>query len=110
MLNSKLSEKADLLELAEEQLWTLWCAWQGRDWDGRIDYADSFDLRDYQADLEFLQMARASGLQSGTFQRAIDRQIAALVVEDDELPQAYDEIANQRIVGQFTTELPVGDA
>ena len=107
MLNSKLSEKADLLELAEEQLWTLWCAWQGREWDGVIDYADSFDLRDYQSDLEFLQMARASGLQSGTFLRAIDRQIAALVVDDDELPQAYDEIAQQRIVGQFTTELPV---
>lgn len=107
MLNSKLSEKADLLELAEEQLWTLWCAWQGRDWDGVIDYADSFDLRDYHADLEFLQMARASGLQSGTFLRAIDRQIAALVVDDDELPQAYDEIAQQRIIGQFTTETEV---
>jgi hypothetical protein len=107
MLNSKLSEKADLLELAEEQLWILWCAWQGRDWDGVIDYADSFDLRDYHADLEFLQMARASGLQSGTFLRAIDRQIAALVVDDDELPQAYDEIAQQRIIGQFNTEAEV---
>tara|TARA_Y100001938_G_scaffold149909_1_gene238631 strand:- start:8462 stop:9826 length:1365 start_codon:yes stop_codon:yes gene_type:complete len=107
MLNSKLSEKADLLELAEEQLWTLWCAWQGREWDGVIDYADSFDLRDYHADLEFLQMARASGLQSGTFLRAIDRQIAALVVDDDELPQAYDEIAQQRIIGQFATETEV---
>jgi hypothetical protein len=107
MLNSKLSEKADLLELAEEQLWTLWCAWQGRDWDGVVDYADSFDLRDYHADLEFLQMARASGLQSGTFLRAIDRQIAALVVDDDELPQAYDEIAQQRIIGQFNTEAEV---
>jgi hypothetical protein len=107
MLNSKLSEKADLLELAEEQLWAFWCAWQNREWDGVIDYADSFDLRDYQADLEFLQMARASGLQSGTFLRSIDKQIAALVVDDDELQQAYGEIEQQRIVGQFNTEAEI---
>jgi len=108
MLNSKLSEKADLLELAEEQLWTIWCAWQNREWDGLIDYADSFDLRDYHADLEFLQMAKATGLQSGTFNRSIDRQIAALVVDDDELTQAYDEIDQQRAFGDFATGLPVG--
>ena len=107
MLNTKLSEKADLLELAEEQLWKIWCLWQGKEWDGNVDYADSFDLRDYQSDLEFLQMARASGVQSGTFQRAIDKQIVALVVDDDDLPQAYDEVENTRIVGQFNTEVEV---
>jgi len=106
MLNSRLSEKADLLELAEEQLWTIWSMWQDREWDGSIDYADSFDLRDYHSDLEFLQMARASGVQSNTFLRSIDKQIASLVVKDDDLHQSYDEIEQTPVtLGQFNTEL-----
>jgi hypothetical protein len=106
MLNSKLSEKADLLELAEEQLWKLWAIWQGREWDGVIDYADTFDLRDYATDLEFLQMARATGVQSATFKTSIDKQIAALVVDEDDLAQAYDEIeATPTVLGQFNTQV-----
>jgi len=106
MLNSKLSEKADLLELAEEQLWKLWAIWQGREWDGVIDYADTFDLRDYASDLEFLQMARATGVQSATFKTSIDKQIAALVVDEDDLAQAYDEIeATPTVLGQFNTQV-----
>jgi hypothetical protein len=46
MLNAKLSEKADLLELAEEQLWVLFCDWQGVTPDVEIFYPDAFDLRD----------------------------------------------------------------
>ena len=108
MLNSRLSEKADLLELAEEQLWTLWAVWQGREWDGVIDYADSFDLKDYASDLEFLQMARATGVQSVTFKQSIDKQIAALVVDEDDLAQAYEEIeGTPTVLGQFNTQVEV---
>jgi hypothetical protein len=108
MLNSKLSEKADLLELAEEQLWTIWCAWQNREWDGMIDYADSFDLRDYSSDLQFLQMARASGIQSDTYLKSIDKQIAALVIDDDsDLSKANAEIDSVNTVGVFDDSLQI---
>ena len=37
-------------------------------------------------------MARASGVQSKTFTNEIDRQIAALIVDDDQLQTVSDEI------------------
>ena len=74
-----------------------------------IDYADSFDLRDYSSDLQFLQMARASGIQSGTYLKSIDKQIAALVIDDDsDLSKANAEIDSVSAIGQFDTGLPVG--
>ena len=101
LLNAKLSEKADLLELAEEQLWRFVAKWQGKDPDVEIDYPDSFDVRDYPNELEFLQKARASGLQSATFNKGVDKLIADLILDDDELQQAYDEIDSTVQLGQF---------
>ena len=110
MLNAKLSEKADLLELAEEQLWKFYCNWQNHNLhEVEISYPDSFDLRDYDQELNFLQMAKASGVPSATFTKAIDKQIADLVLDDEMLHAAHQEIDSQsRPVGQFATaELPV---
>ena len=92
MLNTRLSEKADLLELAEEQLWKLWDIWQGTNADIEVDYPDSFDIRDYASDLEFFQMAKASGVNSKTFQNGVDYEIASLVLDDDKLETAKSEI------------------
>ena len=73
LLNARLSEKADLLENAEETIWSLFAKWQNKAFDGEIDYPDTFDLRDYAADLQFLQVAKASGVVSDTFAKeAID--------------------------------------
>jgi hypothetical protein len=92
MLNTRLSEKADLLELAEEQLWKLWDIWQSANEDIEVDYPDSFDIRDYVADLEFLQTAKASGVQSRTFNQEVSKQIAALVADDEILETIEGEI------------------
>lgn len=102
LLNARLSEKADLLELAEEQLWSLFAKWQGKAWDGVITYPDTFDLRDHSADLLFLQQAKASGVSSQTFSREIDMQIARLVVEEDE---SLKVISEEISTGSFTTEI-----
>ena len=104
MLNAKLSEKADILELAEEQLWMFYCLWQGHDpHEVQISYPDSFDIRDYESELRFLQQAKASGVRSDTFIKAVDKQIADLVLDDELLASAHDEIdTTQRAVGQFT--------
>ena len=45
LLNARLSEKADYLQNAEEQIWKLFAEWQGREFDGEIIYPDSFNLR-----------------------------------------------------------------
>ena len=78
MLNAKLSEKADLLELAEEQIFDLFCQWQQVTNDVEIFYPDAFDLRDYDKELVFLQQMRATGVQSETLSQEIDKKIADL--------------------------------
>ena len=102
LLNAKLSEKADLLELAEEQLWNLFAMWQGINSDIMVDYPDTFDLRDYGTELEFLQRAKASGVNSPRFNKGVDKAIAELVLTDDDLAQAITEIDSARTLGQFS--------
>jgi len=108
LLNSRLSEKADYIQNAEEQIFDLYANWQGTTFDGEIFYPDSFDLRDFSADLQFLQQAKASGVTSDTFIKEVDKQIARAVVDDDEKIADIDaEIdAKPRPIGQFTTNLP----
>jgi len=111
LLNARLSEKADLLENAEEQIWSFFAKWQNKVFDGQIDYPDTFDLRDYASDLQFLQTAKASGVKSETFIKEIDKQIARAVVDDDEAINSINsEIdASSSAIGQFSTTLPTND-
>jgi hypothetical protein len=103
MLNAKLSEKADILELAEEQLWGFYCNWQNHaTHDVSISYPDSFDLRDYDSELRFLQQARAAGVKSVTLLKEIDKQVADLVLDGEMLTKAHEEIDEQTTaVGDF---------
>ena len=105
MLNAKLSEKADLLELAEEQMWTLFCNWQDVTPDVEVFYPDSFDLRDYDKELLFLQQMKASGVRSVTLSQEVDKQIADLVLDDEKLAQSHLEIdQGTTTLGQFAVE------
>ena len=105
LLNAKLSEKADYLENAEEQIWSLFARWQDTQFDGNVNYPDTFDLRDWANDLQYLQMAKASGIRSETFNKEIDKQIADAVIDDSEkIRTINDEIDSSRTVrGQFQT-------
>tara|TARA_R100000278_G_scaffold4772_1_gene7830 strand:+ start:446 stop:1873 length:1428 start_codon:yes stop_codon:yes gene_type:complete len=108
LLNARLSEKADYLENAEDQIWGVWAKWQDKDWDGAVDYPDTFDIRDWANDLQFLQMAKSSGIKSETFNKELDKQIAEAVIDDNEtIKTINDEIDSTRTVrGQFqTTEI-----
>jgi hypothetical protein len=101
LLNAKLSEKADLSELAEEQIWDFFAHWQGVISNITVDYPDTFDLRDYGTELEFLQRAKASGVSSATFNKGVDKAIAELVLADEDLVQAVSEIEAGRTLGEF---------
>jgi len=109
MLNAKLSEKADLLELAEEQLWGLFCHWQGHTGNMvEVFYPDSFDLRDYDKELVFLQQLRATGVKSTTLAQEVDKKIADLLLDDEKLVKAHQEIeANTTSVGDFSDKTQI---
>jgi len=106
MLNAKLSEKADLLELAEEQLWLLFCDWQEITADVEIFYPDAFDLRDYDKELMFLQQMKAAGVKSVTLAQELDKKIADLVLDDEQLNTAHEEIeSGAQVLGQFNEQV-----
>ena len=107
LLNARLSEKADNLEIAEEQLFRLYSMFQDTPFDGEINYPDSFNIRDYATDLLFYQQAKAINVQSPTLNKEIDKEIARAVVDDDEkLNNIFDEIDSNSEVGEFTQDEP----
>ena len=105
MLNARLSEKADNLEIAEEQLFRLYAMFQDTKFDGEINYPDTFNIRDYASDLVYYQQAKAMNLGSPTFAKEVDKEIARAVVDDNEkLNIIFDEIEQQKELGQFTQD------
>ena len=105
LLNARLSEKADNLEIAEEQIFRCYAMFQNAEFDGEISYPDSFNIKDYAVDLQFFSMAKAMNLQSPTFNKEVDKEIIRSVIDNDEkLTQAFEEIDGQSEVGQFTQD------
>ena len=107
LLNARLSEKADNLQIAEEQIFRLYALFQNATFDGEINYPDSFNIRDYASDLIYFQQAKAMNIGSPTFSKEVDKEIARAVVDDDEkLSQIFDEIESNAETGQFTQDEP----
>jgi len=105
LLNARLSEKADNLEIAEEQLFRIYALFQNTKFDGEINYPDSFNIRDYSTDLMFYQQAKAINVKSPTLVKEIDKEIARAVVDDNEkLNIIFDEIDTKPEVGEFTQD------
>jgi len=79
--------------------------WQDKEFDGSINYPDTFDIRDWANDLQYLQIAKASGIKSETFNKELDKQIAQAVIDDNEMIKTInEEIDSTRAVrGQFQT-------
>jgi hypothetical protein len=83
LLNAKLSEKADNLELAEEQIWKLYAVYQGLQWDGEVEYPDSFNIQDETVELQKLQIAKATATDPVVF-RVIDGELLELMGKEKE--------------------------
>jgi len=84
LLNAKLSEKADNLELAEEHIWELYCLYQGKIWDGEIDYPGSFNIRDTSMEIDRLVKARQAATDPRVLQ-VIDHELLELLGEDADM-------------------------
>jgi len=94
LLNARLSEKADNLELAEEQMWRIFATYQDKAWDGEIVYPDSFNISDTQNEIIQLKEVKAT-TQNSDVADLVDKQIVELLGEDP------DEI----LISTETTEL-----
>jgi hypothetical protein len=90
LLNAKLSEFADALELAEEQMWRLWALYEGGVWDGEIAYPGSFNIRDTNSEIQQLTQAKNAATDPVVI-RKIDEHILEWMDEEKEL-LAYQDI------------------
>jgi hypothetical protein len=84
LLNAKLSEKGDNLELTEEHIWELICEYQGKVWDGEIEYADGFNIRDKQAEIEQLVKAKSAATDPRVLE-IVDQQLLEVLGEDPDM-------------------------
>lgn len=90
LLNARLSEKADNLELAEEQMWRLYAEYQGYVWDGEIEYPGSFNIRDVNSEMDNLVKAKQAATDPRVLQWIDHELLEELDGEADMLiPEIY---------------------
>ena len=95
LLNARLSEMADNLELAEEQLWNLFAEYQGLEWTGTLDYPGSFNITDRRNEFQDLKLARESSTDP-IISEIVDRRLVELLGEDpDMIPEMQEEMAEE---------------
>ena len=92
LLNARLASKADALELAEENIWRLWCVYQNSPYDFEIDYPSSFNIRDTANDLAQLQTAKNTATDP-VLTEIIDEKIIELLGRD---PAEYIPVMSAR--------------
>ena len=97
LLNARLSAKADNLELAEEQIWSIFANYMGTEWTGHVEYPGSFNIRDVENNMQTLRIAKETATDPGVF-KVIDYEILELLGKEepakyltntDGLPNAY---------------------
>lgn len=81
LLNARLAEKADNLQLAEEQMWKIFARYQGLDYDVEIEYPGSFNVRDTQREFQQLSQAKSAATDPRVLQ-VIDYKIVELLGEE----------------------------
>ena len=109
LLNVKLAQVADNLEICEEHIFKHFGHFYDVAYDGVIDYPDNFDMTDTYTELDFLLKASAAPVSSAQYKTEIAKQIARIVVEDEEQMDAIvKEIENGSQAPEFGTNLDVG--
>ena len=81
-LNSKLSSFALNMEHAEEQIWRLWAMYQGKVWDGYVEYPRSFSIQDKANDIAMLKMAKEANISDVKINSKIDKMIYETITEE----------------------------
>lgn len=107
--NAALSEKASNLEDAELRIWQLFAKWEGKEFDGRIQYPNEFSVSSLMQDLD--EAEKISKLNLGaTFNKEVKKAIQKKKfprATDDELDQMEQELEqstqteSQKLLGRF---------
>lgn len=98
MLNARLADKADNLELAENNIWRIWSIYQGRQWDGSVNYPDTFHIQDKVRETETLIAAKAA-VTNPEYQKMLEWELMETVLGEEDLntyledPMQYQEPA-----------------
>jgi hypothetical protein len=93
LLNARLAEKANNLELGEYNIWELYSLWMGiTNVFYYVEYADSYNTRDKENDFALLSQAKEFASESPTLYKEVFLQMASLFVEDS---QTLQKIANE---------------
>jgi len=92
LLNARLSELADNLELTEEQIWRWFALYEGSAWDGEIHYPDNFGIRDHQRDVTLLVSARSAATDPMVL-RVIDEELLESLGREKEYLQYQDPVS-----------------
>ena len=96
ILNTLLADKAAQLQLTEYRIFEIFCAWEGIEHANagfEVNYPTHFELRDKQADLNFIKAAReaAAMINSATLQTELNKQLARIALPDDDLIEKIDK-------------------
>jgi hypothetical protein len=94
LLNARLSEMADNLELCEEGIWRLWSMYQGTSYDMDIDYPGSFNIRDTKNEIAQLKTARETATDPRVF-RIIDEKLLQSLGEENGLDQLQHPVTTE---------------
>ena len=86
LLNARLSSKADNLELTEEQIWQWFAYYQGTSWTGKVEYPDSFAIRDTDAEIARLKLARETATDPVVLRKIDEHILEWMGEEDSDLP------------------------
>jgi hypothetical protein len=113
LLNAKIAEKADNLELAEESIWQLFAQYQNYVWDGEIDYPGNFSIQDEEKEYTMLQTAKAAATGAEAC-AVIDQMIIDLITDDTVLEgriivPGVGQSTSDAVVEQITTPAAGGE-
>lgn len=84
LLNARLSEKADQLQLTEEQIWQWYSYYQGYEWNGKVEYPSSFNIKDTAMEIDQLVKAKSAATDPRVLE-LIDHELVELLGEDADM-------------------------
>jgi hypothetical protein len=89
LLNARLSELARNLELAEEQIWRWYAAYEGTVWEGEVEYEHNYNIRNKDNEFNNLKIA-AETSQTMSTKALVDYRLRKMLddprygIEDEE--------------------------
>ena len=86
-LYALLNEKAENAEHAEMEILNIWALWQGKEFDGKIDYPNEFSVKDLDNDINNIIQELTIDVGSPTFTKAVKRKTISVV-----LPKESDDV------------------